>query len=144
MYKKNLIMKKEDISAVGKRVKEVRKALRVQQKEMAAVIGISNSHLSEIEKGESNPTASFFLNLSSRYNVSIEYLFHGRGEMLYDKEPEPVEKDVEYNGDIDSIEKLVWIVERSPYFKNSILSLASKFKMENDDYIKMSIKKNSN
>jgi transcriptional regulator with XRE-family HTH domain len=135
-------MKIEDLAAVGKRVRVVRKALRLQQKEMSAGIGISNSHLSEIEKGESNPTASFFLNLSQKYNISVEYLFHGRGEMFYGKEEKNRTKKIKFEGDIGSIEKLVWLMENSIYFKNSILGIASRFKMENDDYIELSIKKN--
>ena len=135
-------MKMEDLAAVGKRVKLVRKTLKIQQKELSAELGISNSHLSEIEKGESNPTASFFLKLSQKYDVSVEYLFHGRGNMFYSDKDQTKTKEIRVEGDIDSIEKLVWLMEKSYYFRNSVLGLASRFKLENDNFIKMSIEQN--
>ena len=71
--------------AIGERVKEVRKALKFQQKEMAAGLKMSVSYLSEIESAHAKPGPEFFITFSGTYNVSLEYLLLGRGDMLCDR-----------------------------------------------------------
>jgi transcriptional regulator with XRE-family HTH domain len=132
-------MNKDDLKAIGERVTRVRKALRIPQKEIAAAIEMAPSYLSEIESGKANPGPVFFLRFSRQYNVSIEYLFHGRGEMFYDSKQNIIEKEYSFDEEIDSIEQLLWLMKQSALLKNSIFSFASKFVMENEDLIKTSL-----
>lgn len=65
---------------VGERIKEVRKKLGLTQKEFAEAIGISQSRLSEIEKGETTKE-SVLIAISQKFKVSLEWLKHGTGDM---------------------------------------------------------------
>ncbi|MCX6578600.1 MAG: helix-turn-helix transcriptional regulator [Candidatus Aminicenantes bacterium] len=133
--------KSERVVAIGQRIKAVRVGLRLSQREMAAGLNTSASYLSEIESGKANPGPGFFLDLSDVYNVSIEYAFHGEGEMFYDPKtrlPRAEFKDID---DIDSMEKLFWLMNHSSMVKNSLLGYAARFYLENETIIKKSMQR---
>jgi transcriptional regulator with XRE-family HTH domain len=138
------ILKRETTADVGQRIKEVRLQLRIQQKEMAETLQMAPSYLSEIESGKANPGPEFFLKMVYEYNVNPNYLFLGLGDMFFG--PERILRTEEFdmeNGHVDSVEKLFWMMENSPYFKNNILSYASRFFLENEEFLKKSIEKYS-
>jgi transcriptional regulator with XRE-family HTH domain len=135
-------MKRDNVTAIGKRVREVRKYFRLSQKEMADNLEMSSSYLSEIECGKANPGPEFFLKFSNDYNISIDYLFHGIGSMFLGSYQKIKEEEFNFDEDIYSIEKLVWLMEHSQFYKNTILSFASKFLFDNESIIKKSIERN--
>jgi transcriptional regulator with XRE-family HTH domain len=135
-------MKRDNVTAIGKRVKEIRRYFRLSQKEMADNLKMSYSYLSEIECGKANPGPEFFLKLSNDYNISMDYLFHGIGNMFLGSHRKIEEEEYDLDEDIYSIEKLVWLMDHSPFYKNTILSFASKFLLDNERIIKKSIEKN--
>ena len=140
-------MKKKQVESmivIGERVKEVRGALRLQQKEMAGGLKISASYLSEIESAHAKPAPDFFIKFSKTYNVSLEYLLLGREPMFYDQNQNTQtlpEKEYTYKKDIDSIEELVWLMKQSPMFKNIILSYAAQIIMDKELYIRKSLER---
>lgn len=134
-------MKREKLADVGKRVKAARKALRVPQKEMADALGVSPSHLSEIEGGKANPSTEFHLKLSEKYNISVEYIYHGKGNIFYEDDGKITDEPFDFESDVDSIEKLNWLLKNSGYFKHLILGYASKLIIQEEKTIKESIKK---
>lgn len=109
---------------------------------MAEILDISPSHLSEIESGKANPNADFIMKLSKSYNISAEYLIHGRGDMFYDVHVKMTPEVFDFNGSVDTVEKLNWLVKNSPFFKVSILRLASVLLLEDEQLIKKSLDKN--
>ncbi|HLP58624.1 MAG TPA: helix-turn-helix transcriptional regulator, partial [Candidatus Deferrimicrobium sp.] len=119
-----------------------RQQLRLQQKEMAAALQMAASYLSEIEGGKANPGPEFFLKLVYDYNVNPNYLFLGTGEMFLGSEStiKAEEFDLE-RGNIDSPEKLLWIMDHSSFFRNTILSQASRIYIENENLIKRNMQK---
>jgi transcriptional regulator with XRE-family HTH domain len=129
---------------LGERIKSVRVALRLSQREMAASLNTSASYLSEIESGKANPGPIFFLDLSDVYNVSIEYIFHGEGEMFYDPRTRLPRNEFKDVTDIDSPEKLFWLMNHSSMFKNTILGYSARFYLENEALIKKSLRKDEN
>ena len=134
-------MKREELADVGKRIKIARKAIHVQQKDMADALDVSPSHLSEIEAGKSNPSTDFHLKLSELYNFSVEYIFHGRGKMFYEDDGKITETAFDFKTDVDTLDKMIWLLRNSPYFKNMMLGYASKFIHQEEDVIKSSIAK---
>lgn len=134
-------MIREELANVGKRVKIARKAMRAQQKEVAEALGVSPSHLSEIESGKANPSTDFHLKLSEKYNISVEYIFHGRGNIFYEDDGKITETAFDFKTDVDTIDKMIWLLRNSPYFKNMMLGHASKFIHQEEDVIKSSIAK---
>jgi len=115
--------------------------LRLSQRELAESFHMSCSYLSEIENGKGNPGPEFFLKLSDDYNVRIEYLFHGIGEMFYGTQRTIDSEEFDFSENVDTIGKVVWLMEHSPFFKNTILGFASKFLLDNERILKRSIEK---
>ncbi len=135
------IGKNERLAAIGQRIKAIRGILRLSQREMAVALNTSASYLSEIEGGKANPGPGFFLDLSAVYDVSIEYVFHGNGEMFYDPKTRLPRTEFKDIGEIDSLEKLFWLMNCSAMFKNTMLGYAAKFFMENETIIKKNLRK---
>ncbi|MCU0287806.1 MAG: helix-turn-helix domain-containing protein [Acidobacteria bacterium] len=116
--------KKDTLIDMGLRLKSVRKVLKIQQKEMAEALHMSSSYLSEVENGRGNPGSVFFIKLASEYKICANYLLLGGDDMFIrigaGDNVTPQETNIAEG--IDSIEKLVWLMERSIYFKyNDIL-----------------------
>lgn len=133
--------KRDSVIDVGQRIKDVRIALRMQQKDMAAKLGTVQSYLSEIESGKANPGPDFFLKLSHEFNVNLNYVFLGIGDMFFSTKKEISGGAFDFDEEVDSIEKVVWLMENCPFFKSTIFSFSYKTLLENEAIIKKSIKK---
>ncbi|MCP5105163.1 MAG: helix-turn-helix transcriptional regulator [bacterium] len=127
--------KTAEIAAIGKRIKDVRTHLRIQQKEMAQKLGITSAHLSEIEKGKSSPSTELVLKITKTYNMSLEFLFLGKGEMLYDQEPVNAGDQFTFDSSMTSLEKLVWMLKKSDYFAILVMGAAARIMLEENDLI---------
>jgi len=126
---------------IGKRLKDARKSLNIQQKDMAATLGMPASYLSELEAGKGNPGPDFFLKLASEYNLSLDYLFLGVGDMFLQAEGKVKRQEFDIGAGIDSIEKMAWIMDMSPYFNTAVMAAANKLLYSDDDVIKKSMRK---
>ncbi len=140
MDKENEHVIRENLKEIGTRIKEVRKTIRITQKEMAAQLGIFDSYLSDIETGKGNPGHAFFFKISSVFKVNLNYLILGKGEM-FSKPEQPPEEET-FVDDIKTIEDVVWYMKKSPLFFHQIMGFAFKFKYENEEIIRENIEKN--
>jgi transcriptional regulator with XRE-family HTH domain len=129
-------MSKEELVSIGARLRAVRQHLGIKQNAMADGLGISAAHLSEIENGKSSPSAEIFLNMGKTYNINLDYLFLERGKMLYSMGPD---KKYDFDQLVNSIDKLVWMMEESMYFKTLILAAAQKAMIAEGDIIRESV-----
>jgi transcriptional regulator with XRE-family HTH domain len=130
-------MKKKYIIDVSKRLLELRRILGIQQKDMAQAIGITPSYLSDIENGnKTNPGFAFLHKISVHYQVSLDYLVHGIGDMFLPGSDREEQKIEDFQPVFNDIEDLVWLLKRSNYVKNTIMGFAVKFFIENEDTIK--------
>ena len=134
-------MKHKAIIEVGKRIREARKTLKLQQQEMANQLGISSGHLSEIESGKASPNTDFHIKMAELYNISVEYIILGKGDLFYD-DGKTTEKPFDFKSDVDSMEKLNWLLKNSGLFRVSVMNFASKLIIEDEKLLKESIKKN--
>jgi transcriptional regulator with XRE-family HTH domain len=75
-------MADEQTKKFGKHVRKVRKALHLNQKEFSRGLGISFQHLSDIERGKKGTGLDFFFKMLTVYNVNLNYLLLGEGEMF--------------------------------------------------------------
>jgi transcriptional regulator with XRE-family HTH domain len=67
-----------DWANVGRRVRELR-GFSMTQKEFAKRIGVSQGHLSHMERGDKEIGAEILLRLSREFGKSIEWLLTGEG-----------------------------------------------------------------
>ena len=59
------------------RLKNVRKTLHLTQKEFAAKLGITDSGISRLEKGQNKLTDQMIRTICHEYRVSYDYLKYG-------------------------------------------------------------------
>lgn len=107
-------------------------------------MNISAGYLSSIESGNSNASVDFLYHLSTRFKISLDYLFHGTGEIfLHDipAPPQPPPPEREFIDDVETVDDLVWLTQHSPMFKNTLMGFAAKYFYENENNIKRNIEK---
>lgn len=78
-----------DLKDLGKQVKRFRKAKGMKQEDLAAAVGISPQHLSNIENGKGNASLKVVANLAFWLDVSISELMSGTLPPPGTPEPEP-------------------------------------------------------
>ncbi|ACV64873.1 transcriptional regulator, XRE family [Desulfofarcimen acetoxidans DSM 771] len=67
---------------VGVRVQKLRKHLGLSQKDFGECLGISQKHISQIEKDTREPSEQLIKHLCLRYNTSESWIKTGEGEMF--------------------------------------------------------------
>ena len=67
---------RSDPKAIGRRIKELRAAER--QDDFAPLLGITQGHLSKIERGMQAPTVEVLLRLRERYGKSLDWILTGK------------------------------------------------------------------
>jgi transcriptional regulator with XRE-family HTH domain len=77
---------------IGDRIRKVRKAFHLTQKEFGERLNISNSHIYGIELNNDIPSDSLVKLICMEFGVNKEWLVSGEGEML-------LQKDLEMNND---------------------------------------------
>jgi len=71
-----------DLDRLGQRMLEFRKSLGYSQKVVAEKTGIGRSFISHIEAGSQRPSFEVINKLLNSFNISIDWLLTGRGQML--------------------------------------------------------------
>lgn len=64
---------------IGKRLRELRKALGLTQKEFASRVKVDCSHIGKIERGHQYPSLKFLERIREAYDVPLGYFFGNRG-----------------------------------------------------------------
>jgi transcriptional regulator with XRE-family HTH domain len=65
-----------DLRAIGRRIRELR-GFDMTQDEFAGRIGITQSHLSALERGDNEPGASVLLAIGREFGKSVDWLLTG-------------------------------------------------------------------
>ena len=75
MQRREVILMQTEINyqQLGQRVREKRKAMNVQQKDMAIAIGTATNHLSDIERGRKKPSLELLMRISSFLDTPVDY-----------------------------------------------------------------------
>lgn len=96
---------KEIKNSLGKRFKQARKKIGLNQGEFGKNIGCGRSNISQIENGLFFPTASLLMELKSKFNVSLDWLFSGEGSMFIEEKEKNIDllDFKEYSNDIKTM-----------------------------------------
>jgi transcriptional regulator with XRE-family HTH domain len=76
------------MGTVNDRIKELRLALQISQRQFAKRIFASQSLLDELELSHRNVNDRIIHLISSQFKVNIEWLKTGEGEMFFDTPPD--------------------------------------------------------
>ena len=69
-------------SDIGSRLNTARKALSLTQSAFASPLGIKQSHISGLEKGEREPSKTLIILIEYHYGINREWLSDGIGDMF--------------------------------------------------------------
>ncbi|MDQ1353831.1 MAG: hypothetical protein QG657_4138 [Acidobacteriota bacterium] len=119
----------------GQRIKAVRRRLNMTQKEFGEAVDLSVSFISDIESGRSKACLDFFFNLARKFNINLNYLILGEGEIIDTESKHHSMSHKKVGQSINSISELIWYTERSPMMLHTILGFASRFIHENREYL---------
>jgi transcriptional regulator with XRE-family HTH domain len=98
------------VFSIKERIKAVRKALNLSQRDFCEGIFLSHSYYVKIEAGTRNPNERVYELISNKYKVNKDWLITGKGEMFSETSP-----DVE-------LEELMRIIkELDPLFRDCII-----------------------
>lgn len=67
---------------ICKRFHTARKALELSQKEFSEQTGISRSYIGSVETGKQTPSFDFLMKVAKTFNISLDWLIFGKGQML--------------------------------------------------------------
>jgi transcriptional regulator with XRE-family HTH domain len=142
-------MEKKDLTEgggeehVGERIKEIRRELRISQREFAREVEISSSFLSEVEAGKCKPGFGFINRAVLKFKVNPLYLLMGIGEMFLKKglsEEDMLMPDNDYGEYTGMIKEMLWYFKRSPVVKMAVLEFFKRYIYEHREMIREDIK----
>lgn len=70
-------------NTLGARFKQIRKTLKMTQKEFAESLGVTQTTISGIEKDVANTSLTLAKLISLKYNISEDWILNGTGQMEY-------------------------------------------------------------
>ena len=76
--------------SIGKRLKDIRKALNLNQTDFGARINLSQTTIGQYEKETRPLTERVISQLVNEFNINEEYLRHGTGDMFINRTPDLV------------------------------------------------------
>ena len=117
-------MKKENknLTFIASRIRAVREALNLTQKQLAQRLNISGPTLSEFENGKHKPNFDFIYNIYREFHVNLYYLLYGEGEMFEERGgplSQRLERLCKQNKDVT---RLLEYFERSTVIRYYLLS----------------------
>ena len=134
--------KKENSVQVGARLKIIRKALGLSQKDFAASLDISASYLSELESGKTKPGFKFTVLIFEKFNVNPAWLMVEKEDMFLTEESEDNAMGFDFGDQTDEVKEMLKYMAQSSFVQSTVLSHFMRFLYENEDIINKDIEKN--
>ena len=78
----------------GERLQSVRKKMQLSQEDISTQIGISYRAYSSYERGDRKPPIDFLEKLATQFNINLNYLIAGIGEMFIPPKFEQAQKEL--------------------------------------------------
>ncbi len=125
---------------VSERIKKIRAALKLTQKELAGRLKVSNSSLSDVEKGKYPPNFELIRGLVDEFKVNIYYLLFGEGEMFIEPGKDRFRQLEVLANRNEGIRRFLYFFEHSAIFRYIIMGNAEEVLIENFQRIDKEIK----
>jgi transcriptional regulator with XRE-family HTH domain len=121
-----------DLTAIGKRLRDIREALDITLEKMQEISGFSKSLISAAEKGQKKPSSIYLYVLLDRFHVDLNYVFSGKGNMFrhIPKLLDPGDPDLGH-----TCEELVYMIENIELVRYAMMTEYIKFKAQNKTLI---------
>lgn len=136
-------MTKNDIQihkdSIGQRLKLIRTALDLSQRDFARSLDISSSSICNIESGKGLPRHDIIYNLAAKYNVNIYFLLHGSGEMFISDLLKQRIESGEFEPYTDFLKEFLKYARASSVVKYEMMNYFWKYFLENEGLIEKEI-----
>lgn len=129
--------KAELLRKIGKRLTSVREHLELFQGTMAEHLGISRVNLYRLEKGIVWPNAHIMNILRTRFNVSLDWLVTGEGDMIREEKEDKDKFD--YGQDAGMVTSLLEVMHKVPFVRYAILNYFLDFYDEHQEVIEKTL-----
>lgn len=129
---------------IGIRIQMVRKTLNLLQKDFARSLDISNASLSEMEAGNAKPRFELLYNITKRYNINLNYLLHGEGEIFM---PNEISRQSAFEinpGHRDFFKEFFYYFNCSYLVRTAMINYFRTYILEKESLIKKDIIKTQN
>jgi transcriptional regulator with XRE-family HTH domain len=105
----------------GDRLKQFREHIGLGQSDFAKQVGLSQPHLSAMENGTREISAAVQFKIAEEYKqLNLDWLHHGRGEMLY----KSVNKHTQKNTPNEILTHLIGVNESETTYKSGATLVA--------------------
>lgn len=128
-------MKNELKKEIGAKLRQLRKRLGLTQAEMVSHFNVGRANYSRIEKGEVFPNVAILFTLKKEFNVSLDWLIGGEGEMLTLTEEEARKKRLHWSDSSKEIDELFYHIEKVPMVKHAVLGFFLEYRSKNSQLI---------
>lgn len=145
--------RKEIVVAISKRLKQIRESLNYNRRRMAMAMGSSESSYYKNEQALTSPDLKYYYSLAHKFNISLDWLIMGRGEMIYNEPlhepeiidvPEPeTEADLMADGLRQDVKELLEHMEHIPMLRYEVLSMFQHFKTDHRELVDEAMKDKS-
>lgn len=144
--------RKELVEEISKRLTQIRESLNYNRRQMAKAMGSSESSYYKNEQALTSPDLRYYYSLAHRFNISLDWLIMGRGEMLYKEpapEPEPTGEEIPKEEPVlmndglrQDVKELLDHMEHIPMLRYEVLSLFQHFKADHKEIVEEAMKDN--
>jgi len=131
-------MKKD--KQVSARVRAIRKALDLNQKEFAQRLQAAGSSVSDVENGKYTPNFDMIRDLVKEFNVNIDFLLFGEGEMFIKPGRELFLGLEDLSNRNEGVKKFLDYFEKSAIFRYKVMGNAEELLIDNLQGIQQEIK----
>ena len=125
---------------IGKRIKQIRKALNQTQEDFGKSIGMSKASLSEVETGKYKAGIELLEKLVKKYNVNLHFVITGEGDMFIPPTASSYARAVKFAVNLEDVRDFLYHFERSSILQYFILNQYKTRMMAEGDFIKSEIK----
>jgi transcriptional regulator with XRE-family HTH domain len=116
---------------IGSRMQQVRKEFGWTQEKMAAHFKVGRANFSRIEKGDIFPNPTMLYTLKSDFNISLEWLICGDGEMFITDRPEKIKGLPDFGVHTKEIHDLLFHMKCVPMVLHQVLGFFLNYEAKN-------------
>jgi len=120
-----------NLKEIGNRLKQTRDSIGMTLEKMHQATGFSTSLISAAENGQKKPSAIYLFALLKLFDVNLNYIFSGQGDMFLTVPPGKKEKA----GFDDTYQEMLYMLDKVPIVKYALMSEYLIFKTNHTETI---------
>ena len=134
-------MEKQELKQqIGHRLRMLRESLGYTQEQIVQYFDIGRANYSRMEKGEIAPGPTVLNTIRQEFDVSLDWLVSGTGEM-FNRAGTPKKEKLDFGSDAEEVWELIEFMVKIPMVKHAILAFFSEYKIKNKRFLERAVQK---